>query len=443
MTKKQERIIEYIQNLPAGTKISTRSIADAMSVSTGTAYKAIKTAEAQALVETRPRAGTFRIAKADTVEAEKVTFDHLIARLGLAVLARGQDKEIQTVVVGDGSLEQILKSRTAAEGSALCIIGHRPELYSVLLQSRFSLLITGGAPVEDDAAALAERMGLYILSSQQSSAAILPFVLSNTPCRSETATTNGLDVWTRKPAYLYYNDLVSDWYRVYESCLTPVSQYAVVDDEQRICGSVDIKDILTAQPFENIDRLCREQPKKACCIIPWNMSMDAAAEKMIQCDSGVAFAVKDGRLSGILTANDVLRYYVCGAYRTQDRPAVIKVRSCDKRDDGTTIYRVQGDTSGISSQDELLELCAAPGLHAAGECIRSFMDGDYAVKEMKWYAFSWEGETGALELAVSPVEKTAGCYVVDMLVYDEKRRYIKMTITYSCNAELPAEPRRG
>lgn len=62
MAKKQDYILNYIKHLETGTKISIRSLADTLSVSEGTAYKAIKKAEELNMVHTRPRAGTVRIA---------------------------------------------------------------------------------------------------------------------------------------------------------------------------------------------------------------------------------------------------------------------------------------------------------------------------------------------------------------------------------------------
>lgn len=60
---KHEQIIEYITQLSIGGKISVRQIAKAMSVSEGTAYRAIKEAESQGLVSTIERVGTIRIEK--------------------------------------------------------------------------------------------------------------------------------------------------------------------------------------------------------------------------------------------------------------------------------------------------------------------------------------------------------------------------------------------
>lgn len=45
LATKHEQILLYIDELPVGEKISVRQIAKAMSVSEGTAYRAIKDAE--------------------------------------------------------------------------------------------------------------------------------------------------------------------------------------------------------------------------------------------------------------------------------------------------------------------------------------------------------------------------------------------------------------
>jgi len=47
MSTKHEQIVKYIESLPVGSKISVRQVAKVLHVSEGTAYRAIKEAEAQ------------------------------------------------------------------------------------------------------------------------------------------------------------------------------------------------------------------------------------------------------------------------------------------------------------------------------------------------------------------------------------------------------------
>lgn len=58
---KHEQILQYIEGLPIGEKISVRQIAKALSVSEGTAYRAIKDAETKGFVSAIERVGTIRI----------------------------------------------------------------------------------------------------------------------------------------------------------------------------------------------------------------------------------------------------------------------------------------------------------------------------------------------------------------------------------------------
>lgn len=61
MATKHNQILEYINSLPIGHKISVRQIAKELSVSEGTAYRAIKDAENKGYVSTIERVGTIRI----------------------------------------------------------------------------------------------------------------------------------------------------------------------------------------------------------------------------------------------------------------------------------------------------------------------------------------------------------------------------------------------
>ena len=61
MATKHEQILKYIDELPIGEKISVRQIAKDLTVSEGTAYRAIKEAENNGYVSTIERVGTIRI----------------------------------------------------------------------------------------------------------------------------------------------------------------------------------------------------------------------------------------------------------------------------------------------------------------------------------------------------------------------------------------------
>lgn len=61
---KYETLLHHIEGLKPGTKISVRKLAKEMSVSEGTAYRAVKEAESIGIVITKERIGTVRVEKA-------------------------------------------------------------------------------------------------------------------------------------------------------------------------------------------------------------------------------------------------------------------------------------------------------------------------------------------------------------------------------------------
>ncbi len=72
MTKHQQ-ILTFIEDLAIGSKVSVRFIAKALDVSEGTAYRAIKEAEAKGLVRSIPKVGTIRIEGVKERQIEDLT----------------------------------------------------------------------------------------------------------------------------------------------------------------------------------------------------------------------------------------------------------------------------------------------------------------------------------------------------------------------------------
>ena len=58
---KHDIVIEFIESLDVGEKVSVRQLARQMNISEGTVYRAIKDAENEGLVSSIPKVGTIRI----------------------------------------------------------------------------------------------------------------------------------------------------------------------------------------------------------------------------------------------------------------------------------------------------------------------------------------------------------------------------------------------
>ena len=83
---KHQAILDYLEKLPIGKRVSVRSISNYLQVSDGTAYRAIKEAENRGIVETRPRSGTVRV-KSKKAVLEHLTFREIVEITGSEVLA--------------------------------------------------------------------------------------------------------------------------------------------------------------------------------------------------------------------------------------------------------------------------------------------------------------------------------------------------------------------
>ena len=118
---KSDMIIEYIERLPEGARVSVRGLSKELGVSEGTAFKAIRLADERGLVETRPRAGTVR--------KHKVRLPSSLAaearRLGLEVLAGADnmDVPITRLVLGDCSVQQLADEVRGGSRGVLCVCG--------------------------------------------------------------------------------------------------------------------------------------------------------------------------------------------------------------------------------------------------------------------------------------------------------------------------------
>ena len=108
MSKHQE-ILDYLEKLPIGKRVSVRSISNFLNVSDGTAYRAIKEAENQGIVETRPRSGTIRV-KSQKAVLEHLTYREIQEITGSEILAgdKGLEKEFNKFYIGAMTEEHVL-----------------------------------------------------------------------------------------------------------------------------------------------------------------------------------------------------------------------------------------------------------------------------------------------------------------------------------------------
>lgn len=309
MGSKQDQLINYIESLKPGTRISVRNLSKSRCVSEGTAYKAIKRAETMGLVKTKPRAGTIRIC-AQTPSTELLSMAAFLGPLGLTVLAGEEflSGYVGSVIVGDSSIDQFRHSIEIAIGTPLCVVGDRPEIQRIAVEMGAYLIASGGAPVDDSLLPLAVEHSSCVMASGKDSYALLWLF-------RKVMTDNGIEFsndsarnWMSTPLYLYEDDIVADWHKVYLALFSENCRYAVVNDEQMICGVVDAITVLSANPSQKMNNVVI--PQGDYCTVDESTSMNDLAEQMISNRRGIAFITDHERLSGIITMNDMLRYYM-------------------------------------------------------------------------------------------------------------------------------------
>ncbi|MFL6518178.1 MAG: DRTGG domain-containing protein, partial [Bacillus sp. (in: firmicutes)] len=155
MATKHEQILQYIDGLPIGEKISVRQIAKAMAVSEGTAYRAIKEAENKGYVSTIERVGTIRIERKKKENIEKLTFAEVVNIVDGQVLGgrTGLHKTLNKFVIGAMKLEAMMRY---TEAGNLLIVGNRTQAHELALKAGAAVLITGGFDSEDHVKKLAD-----------------------------------------------------------------------------------------------------------------------------------------------------------------------------------------------------------------------------------------------------------------------------------------------
>lgn len=361
MSKKQDYILNYIKKLETGSKVSIRTLAENLSVSEGTAYKAIKKAEELGLVHTRPRAGTIRIPDDVSHNASVLTIHEIIQHLGLSVIfSVDVDIPISSVVIGDGSINQLKNDAAHASENTLCIVGDRPEIQAEALALGMHLLITGDTTLSKDTLSIAIEKNLYVLSSQQNCCNVL-YMLHNIDGFHHTDyAMNQVSSWMQQPQYLYYNDIASDWYRTYLPTFTLNDKYAVVNDDFKICGLLKAASILNASPEERISDLYERDIDIQSFTIPESSSMYDVAKKMVKENTELIFAEHDGQLKGLITANDVLRYYLYNNAEESQHSSVSLELVLEMPSENKRIYDIHTsapiDFTNIPREDGLLSL---------------------------------------------------------------------------------------
>jgi len=212
-----------------------------MSVSDGTAYRAIKDAENQGFVSSIERVGTVRIEKKIKNNIEKLTFAEVINIVEGHVLGgkAGLHKTLHKFVIVAMKLDAMVKY---IEPGSLLIVGNRYEAHKVSLEAGAAVLITGGFDTNDEVKRIADSRELPIISTSYDTftvASMINRAIYDRLIKKEIMMVE--DIINDQPEVIYINDqqTVNDWKSLVEK--TKHSRFPVVDKQMKLVGMATSK----------------------------------------------------------------------------------------------------------------------------------------------------------------------------------------------------------
>jgi predicted transcriptional regulator len=300
---KHEDIIKYILSLEVGNKISVRSIANALGVSDGTAYRAIKDCDALGIVTTIPRVGTVRIEKVEKKSIEALTYGEVINIIDGSLLG-GKDgihKTLSKFIIGAMTLDAIEKYISP---NCLVIVGNREGVQKLALSNECAVLITGGFSCSEEVKRLANEKCLPIISSTYDTFTIASMInkaISESLIKKDIILVE--DIMITEPVFLRDTDRIYHWKRLMIE--TKHERYPVVDHEMKVVGIITLKD-MPMDSLNDDELISKYMTKKIINVTP---KTTAAYTAHIMGWEGIEMCpVVDGRkLIGVVSRHDVIK----------------------------------------------------------------------------------------------------------------------------------------
>jgi predicted transcriptional regulator len=304
LATKHEQILQYIDELPIGEKISVRQIAKAMNVSEGTAYRAIKDAENKGYVSTIERVGTIRIERKKKENIEKLTFAEVVNIVDGQVLGGrgGLHKTLNKFVIGAMKLEAMMRY---TEAGNLLIVGNRTKAHELALKEGAAVLITGGFDAEEHIKKLADSLQMPVISTSYDTFTVATMInraIYDQLIKKEIILVEDIQTPLTDTRYLTTTDRASVWHQFNQE--TMHSRYPVVDQNMKIQGIVTAKDIVGHSTDTSIEKVMTKNPMS----VSGKTSVASAAHMMVW--EGIELlpvADESNRLTGIISRQDVLK----------------------------------------------------------------------------------------------------------------------------------------
>ncbi|MFO1444018.1 CBS domain-containing protein [Bacillus sp. Bva_UNVM-123] len=304
MATKHEQILRYIDELPVGEKISVRQIAKALTVSEGTAYRAIKDAENKGYVSTIERVGTIRIERKKKENIEKLTFAEVVNIVDGQVLGGrdGLHKTLNKFLIGAMQLDAMMRYTDAG---SLLIVGNRTRAHELALKAGAAVLVTGGFDTEEHVKKLADELQLPIISSSYDTFTVATMInraIYDQLIKKEIVLVEDILTPLKETVYIKTTDTVADW--LHYNRETRHGRFPVVDQNMKVQGMVTSKDIMGHEPDTPVEKIMTKNPMT----VRGKTSVASSSHMMVWEGIEVLPVVDDSnKLAGIISRQDVLK----------------------------------------------------------------------------------------------------------------------------------------
>lgn len=304
MSTKHEKILQYIESLPVGDKISVRQIAKEMQVSEGTAYRAIKEAENRRLVSSIERVGTIRIEKKKKENIERLTYAEIVNIVDGQVLGGrgGLHKTLNKFVIGAMQLEDMMRYTDAG---SLLIVGNRFKAHENALKEGAAVLITGGFDTTAENILLADKLELPIISSSYDTFTVATMInraIYDQLIKKDILLIEDIYIPFEETAALKNTDTIAEFHKL--NLQTTHGVFPVVTNMNKLMGMISAKDVIGKEDHETVDKVMTKNPISGSM----KTSVASAGHQMIWEGIDLLPIVNyEGILQGVISRQDVLK----------------------------------------------------------------------------------------------------------------------------------------
>lgn len=299
---KHDDVIKYIYGLEVGARISVRSVANDLGISEGTAYRAIKGAEVEGIVNTIPRIGTVRIEKVEKKSIENLTFADVVNIVEGSILGgkEGLYKTLNKFLIGAMTIDVMKKY--IVPGNIL-IVGNREEAQKLALESQCAVLITGGFDCSDEIKNLANEKKLPIIScafDTFTTATMINKAISESLIKKDIILVE--DIMEVNAHYVRINNTVAEVKELMRK--TGHSKFPILDEKEELVGIVTAKDLaVNISENEMITRIMTRDP----IVVTPKTSAAYIAHVMTWEEIKLIPVVENKKLVGIVSRHDVMK----------------------------------------------------------------------------------------------------------------------------------------